>query len=165
VVPERIGDERGWFARVFDAEAFAAHGMDPAVVQCSVSFNARAGTLRGMHFQADPDGEDKLVRCQRGAIYDVIVDLRASSETFRGWFGVELTAADQHALFVPKGFAHGFQTLVDDTEVHYSMSTPYVAGAGRGVRWDDPAFGIAWPEPPGERTISGRDATYPDFTA
>lgn len=160
---ETIGDERGWFARTFDAEVFAAHGLDPAVVQCNVSYNARAGTLRGMHFQADPHGEDKLVRCQRGALFDVIVDLRADSATRGQWFGVELTPENGRSLFIPKGFAHGFQTLADDTEVHYQMSTPYVPGAGDGVRWDDPAFGIEWPPAPaGGRIISERDAAYPD---
>jgi dTDP-4-dehydrorhamnose 3,5-epimerase len=162
-VLETIGDERGWFARTFDAEVFAAHGLDPAVVQCNVSYNARAGTLRGMHFQADPHGEDKLVRCQRGALFDVIVDLRPDSATRGQWFGVELTPSNGRSLFIPKGFAHGFQTLADDTEVHYQMSTPYVPGAGDGVRWDDPAFGIEWPPAPaGGRIISERDAAYPD---
>ena len=161
---EPIGDERGWFARTFDAEVFAAHGLDPSVVQCNVSYNARAGTLRGMHFQRDPHGEDKLVRCQRGALFDVIVDLRPGSVTRGEWFGVELTPDNHRSLFIPKGFAHGFQTLADDTEVHYQMSTPYVPGAGDGVRWDDPAFGIDWPDaPPGGRIISDRDAAYPDF--
>jgi len=164
VVAEPIGDERGWFARTFDAEAFAAHGLEPAVVQCNVSYNARAGTLRGMHFQREPHGEDKLVRCQRGALFDVIVDLRPGSPTRGRWFGVELTPDNGRSLFIPKGLAHGFQTLADDTEVHYQMSTPYVPGAGDGVRWDDPAFGIEWPDaPPGGRIISERDAAYPDF--
>src|SRR3954464_6646988 len=160
VVPERIGDERGWFARIFDAALFAQLGMDPTVSMCNLSFNAKAGTLRGMHFQAYPHAEDKLVRVQRGAIYDVIIDLREGSETYTQWYGAELTASNQHALYVPKGFAHGFQTLAEDTEVHYQMSAPYAPDAGRGVRWDDPAFGITWPEPPGERTISERDANY-----
>jgi len=157
VEPERVHDERGFFARTYDVA-----DLGP-VVQMSTSFNARAGTLRGLHFQADPHGEDKLVRCTRGAIFDVAVDLRPGFPTRHRWFGVELTEENGVALWIPKGFAHGFQTLVDDTEVLYAMSTPYVPGAGRGVRWDDPAFAIEWPKPPaGGRTMSERDATYPD---
>jgi dTDP-4-dehydrorhamnose 3,5-epimerase len=155
-------DERGHFARTFDAEEFARYGLDPAVVQCNTSFNARAGTLRGMHYQADPDGEAKLVRCTRGAIFDVIVDLRRDSETHCRWFGAELTADNRRMLYMPVGFAHGFQTLVDRSEVHYQMSHHYVAEHARGVRWDDPAFGIEWP--PAERTISDRDRQHPDYT-
>jgi dTDP-4-dehydrorhamnose 3,5-epimerase len=159
---ELLTDERGWFARTFDAEPLAAAGIEPTNVQSSVSFNARAGTLRGMHYQEAPHAEDKLVRCTRGAIYDVIVDLRPESETYCRWFGLELTPDDGRELLVPKGFAHGFQTLADSSEVHYQMSHPFVPGAGRGVRWDDPAFGIEWP-PAARRVISERDATYPDF--
>jgi dTDP-4-dehydrorhamnose 3,5-epimerase len=159
---EPIRDERGLFARTFDRELFEAHGLAGEIVQASVSFNARAGTLRGMHYQADPHGEDKLVRCVRGAIFDAIVDLRPTSPTYCGWFGVELDASSRRALYVPKGFAHGFQTLSDDAEVLYQMSTPYVGEAGRGVRWDDPAFGISWPDVE-LRTMSERDRTYPDF--
>ena len=155
---ERLEDERGHFARTFDADVFAARGLDARVPQMNTSFNRRAGTLRGMHFQAAPHGEAKLVRVTRGAIYDVAVDLETHA-----WFGVELTADNDRSLFVPAGFAHGFQTLADDTEVLYVMSAPYVGEAARGVRWDDPAFGIAWPEPPtGGRILSERDATYPD---
>ena len=164
VVPERVGDERGWFARVFDAEILADHGIDPRVVQSSISYNAEPGTLRGMHYQADPHGEGKLVRCQRGAIFDAIIDLRPGSETYTRSFAVELRADEHTALFVPAGCAHGFQTLAPDTEVHYQMTYPYVPDAGRGVRWDDPAFGIRWPDPPGQRIISERDRAYPDFT-
>jgi dTDP-4-dehydrorhamnose 3,5-epimerase len=131
-------------------------------VQSSVSFNARAGTLRGMHYQEAPHAEDKLVRCTRGAIYDVIVDLRPGSPAYCRWFGIELTPDDGRELLIPKGCAHGFQTLADATEVHYQMSYPFVQGAGRGVRWDDPAFGIEWP-PAERRVISERDASYPDF--
>jgi len=161
---EPIRDERGWFARTFDAELFRAHGMDPAVVQSNVSANTRAGTLRGMHWQAEPHGEGKLVRCQRGAIFDVIVDLRPGSPTYCEWFGVELTADNGVQLFIPAGLAHGFQTLADDSEVHYQMTAAYVPDAARGVRWDDRAFGIAWPEPPGGfRVISDKDRAYPDF--
>jgi dTDP-4-dehydrorhamnose 3,5-epimerase len=161
---EPLGDERGWFARTFDAAAFAELGLDARVSQCSASFNARAGTLRGMHFQAEPHAEAKLVRCTRGAIYDVIVDLRPDSKAYCRWFGIELRAGATASLFVPAGFAHGFQTLADDSEVAYQMSYPYVPDAASGVRWDDPAFGIAWPDPPaGGRTITERDAAYPDF--
>jgi dTDP-4-dehydrorhamnose 3,5-epimerase len=161
---EPIVDERGWFARTFDAAAFGALGLDPRVSQCSTSFNERAGTLRGMHYQVEPHGEAKLVRCTRGAIYDVIVDLRPDSTTYRRWFGIELRAGGAASLFVPTGFAHGFQTLVDATDVHYQMSYHYVPEAARGVRWDDPGFAIEWPEPPPRgRIVSERDAAYPDF--
>lgn len=160
VEPERLADERGHFARVYDACEL------PPIVQMSASFNARAGTLRGMHFQAAPHGETKLVRCTRGAIFDVAVDLREGSPTRHAWHGVELTEDNGRAFLIPPGFAHGFQTLVDDSEVLYAMDAPYAPGAGRGVRWDDPAFGIAWPDPPpGGRTMSARDAAYPDVAA
>jgi dTDP-4-dehydrorhamnose 3,5-epimerase len=161
---ERIEDERGWFGRTFDAEIFEAHGLDAAVVQANLSFNRRSGTLRGMHYQKEPHGEGKLVRCMTGALYDVIVDLRPSSPTYCDWFGIELTGESDESLFVPVGVAHGFQTLADDTTVHYQMSYPYVPGAGAGVRWDDPAFGIEWPEARAGRLISERDRAYPDFT-
>ena len=155
---ERRADARGHFARTFDAAVFAAAGIDGRVAQMNTSVNRVAGTLRGMHFQVEPHAEAKLVRVTRGAIFDVAVDLAS-----REWFGVELTDANDRALFVPAGFAHGFQTLSDDTEVLYVMSTPYVAEAGRGERWDDPAFAISWPAPPaGGRIISARDAEYPD---
>jgi dTDP-4-dehydrorhamnose 3,5-epimerase len=161
---ERLTDDRGHFARTYDAALFAAHGMDPQVVQCNTSFNARAGTLRGMHFQAQPHAEAKLVRVTRGAIYDVIIDLRPSSPTYLRWFGIELSADNDRSLFVPAEFAHGFQTLVDAAEVHYQMSYEYVGDAACGVRWDDPAFGIDWPAAPaGGRVLSERDASYPDF--
>jgi dTDP-4-dehydrorhamnose 3,5-epimerase len=160
VEPERIADERGFFARTYDAAELGP------VVQMSTSFNARAGTLRGLHFQADPHAEDKLVRCTRGAIFDVAVDLRPGSPTRLRWIGVELGEDDGRALLVPKGYAHGFQTRRDTTEVLYAMSAPFVPGAARGVRWDDPAIGIDWPAPPGgRRTMSERDATYPDLAA
>jgi dTDP-4-dehydrorhamnose 3,5-epimerase len=155
----RVEDERGFFARTFSAEEFAARGLPALMLQCSVSFNARKGTLRGMHFQAAPHREDKLVRCTAGAIFDVIVDLRADSPTRRRWFGVELTAANHRSLFVPKGFAHGFVTLLDATEVLYMISTPYAPGFERGVRWNDPALAIHWPIEPA--VISARDAAYP----
>ena len=157
VHPERHADARGHFARTYDVEHLGP------VVQMSTSFNVHAGTLRGMHLQAEPHGEDKLVRCTRGAVFDVAVDLRPGSPTLHAWHGVELSADNGVALWIPRGFAHGFQTLTDDAEVLYAMSTPFVDGAGYGVRWDDPAFGIAWPEPPpGGRVMNERDAGYPD---
>jgi dTDP-4-dehydrorhamnose 3,5-epimerase len=157
---ERLEDERGHFARTFDAQEFERHGLDPAVVQCNTSFNARAGTLRGMHYQARPHGEAKLVRCTRGAIHDVIVDLRPDSQTYRRWYGVDLTADNGRMLYVPVDFAHGFQTLEDASEVHYQMSHHYVPDHARGVRFDDPAFGIEWPLP--DPTVSERDRQFPD---
>jgi dTDP-4-dehydrorhamnose 3,5-epimerase len=160
---ELLGDERGWFARTFDAEEFRARGLNDTVVQCNASFNARRGTLRGMHYQAEPDGESKLVRCVRGAIFDVAVDLRAGSPTRCHWHGVELSAENRLAFYIPAGLAHGFQTLTDDCEVIYQMGHHYVPEAARGVRWDDPAFAIEWPEPPAERVISEKDRRYPDF--
>ena len=161
---ERVTDERGWFARTFDAELFSAEGLDPAVAQCNVSVNERAGTLRGMHYQADPHGEPKLIRCSRGAIFDVLVDLRPDSPAYCEWYGVELTPQNGRLLFAPVGVAHGFQSLTADSEVIYQMGSRYEPEAARGVRWDDPAFGIEWPEPPaGGRVISERDLSYPDF--
>jgi dTDP-4-dehydrorhamnose 3,5-epimerase len=156
---DRLEDERGFFARSYCAEEFAARGLPAAMPQSSVSFNARQGTLRGLHYQAEPHAEDKLVRCTAGAIYDVIVDLRADSPTARRWFGVELSAANHRTLFVPKGVAHGFMTLRDATEVLYMISVPYVPGFERGVRWNDPAIGISWPTAPS--VVSARDAAYP----
>jgi dTDP-4-dehydrorhamnose 3,5-epimerase len=160
---ERIEDERGWFARSFDVEEFEARGMDPAIAQCNVSFNARSGTLRGLHHQSEPHGEPKLVRCVRGAIFDVAVDLRADSPTYRQWHAVELSGENRLAYYIPVGLAHGFQTLTDDSEVLYQMGNRYVPAAARGVRFDDPAFAIEWPQPPGERIVSDRDCSYPDF--
>jgi dTDP-4-dehydrorhamnose 3,5-epimerase len=158
-----LADERGWFARTFDAREFRARGLDPEVVQCSASFNARRDTLRGMHYQAEPHGESKLVRCVRGAIFDVVVDLRPESPTHRRWHGVQLSAENHRALYVPVGLAHGFQTLVDGCEVHYQMNRGYVPDAARGVRWDDPAFAIEWPPAGDGRTISERDRAHPDY--
>jgi len=160
---EPARDDRGLFARTFDRELFAARGLAADVVQSSVSYNVRAGTLRGLHYQADPHGEEKLVRCVRGAIHDVIVDLRPDSPTYCGWFGLDLDEESRRALYIPKGIAHGFQTLADASEVLYQMSTAYVPEAARGVRWDDPAFGVRWPDAV-ERTMSDRDRSYPDFT-
>ena len=159
VRPERHADDRGHFARTWDGAALEAAGLNGAVAQCSVSFNHERGTLRGMHYQAAPHEEAKLVRCTRGAIYDVCLDLRPDSEAFRQWHGETLTAENGVALYVPEGCAHGFLTLEDATEVFYMISAPYAPDAGRGVRWDDPAFGIDWP---GEvRVIHPRDAGYP----
>jgi dTDP-4-dehydrorhamnose 3,5-epimerase len=160
---EELGDERGWFARTFDAEEFRARGLNPDVVQCNASFNHRAGTVRGMHYQADPHGESKLVRCVRGAIFDVAVDLRPDSATYRHWHGVELSAENRLAFYIPAGLAHGFQTLTDDCEVLYQMGNPYVPEAARGVRWDDPALGIEWPASDAARTISEKDRSYPEL--
>jgi dTDP-4-dehydrorhamnose 3,5-epimerase len=158
---EPFVDERGSFARTFDADEFALRGLNAAVVQCNVSLNTRRGTLRGMHYQADPYGECKLVRCTRGSIFDVIVDVRKGSPTRCGWFGVELTESNGRMLFIPEGVAHGFQTLTDSAEVHYQMSQVYIPEASRGVRWNDPAFGIDWPD--GDRVISDKDQRYPDY--
>lgn len=162
---DRLSDERGWFARTFDREEFEAHGLNPEVVQTNASFNTARGTLRGMHYQAEPHGESKVVRCVSGAIFDVAVDLRPGSPTRGQWHGVELSAENRRSFYIPAGLAHGFQTLEDDSEVHYLMGSPYVPGSGGGVRWDDPAFRIDWPPaPPGGRVISRRDAGYPDFS-
>jgi dTDP-4-dehydrorhamnose 3,5-epimerase len=159
--PERHEDERGFFARIWDAAEFARRGLRLDPVQASISFNRLRGTLRGMHYQEEPHAEAKLVRCTAGAIFDVAVDLRRSSPTFCRWHGVELTAENRLALYVPEGCAHGFLTLADDTEIGYQISVPHVPAAARGVRYDDPAFGILWP---GEVVvINERDRTYPDF--
>jgi dTDP-4-dehydrorhamnose 3,5-epimerase len=160
---ERLADERGWFARTFDADEFAGRGLNATVAQSNASSNARGGTLRGMHYQAEPHGETKLVRCVRGAMFDVAVDLRVDSDTYCSWHGVELSAEHGLALYIPAGLAHGFQTLTDECEVLYQMGHRHVPEASRGVRWNDPAFGIAWPEAPGGRIVSERDASYPDF--
>ena len=154
----RIEDERGFFARSFCREEFVAMGLSPVVAQCNVSWNSRKGTLRGMHFQAKPHEEAKLVRCTRGAIWDVIVDLREDSATRYASHGVRLDAQNRLALYVPEGFAHGFQTLEDDCEVLYQMSEAYQPGLARGVRWDDPKFGIAWPLP--NPILSDHDRAY-----
>jgi dTDP-4-dehydrorhamnose 3,5-epimerase len=160
VEPKKFEDERGFFAHSWSEREFAEHGLDSRLAECSISFNRKRGTLRGMHYQAAPHGQVKLVRCTMGSIYDVIVDLRAGSPTFRQWVGVELTAANRLMLYIPKDFAHGFQTLRDDTEVFYQMSDEYVPESGQGVRWNDPAFGIAWPQAAGI-VINSRDESYP----
>jgi dTDP-4-dehydrorhamnose 3,5-epimerase len=158
---ERLEDERGFFARVWCCREFEAHGLGTALAQCNVSFNVSRGTLRGMHYQVAPHEEAKLVRCTMGAIYDVIVDLRRGSPTYRRHFGEVLSAENRNMLYIPEGFAHGFITLEDRTEVFYQMSAFYDAESARGVRWDDPAFGIRWPAE--VRVISERDRSYPDF--
>jgi len=160
---EKREDQRGFFGRTFCREEFEAHGLNSQVVQCNTSFNKRKGTLRGMHFQAVPFAEAKLVRCTSGSIYDVIIDLRPASTTFKQHFAVELSAANQRMLYIPENMAHGFQTLEDDTEVFYQMSQMFSAEHARGVRWNDPAFGIEWPAD--ERIITERDRNYPDFVA
>ena len=160
---EPVPDERGFFARSWCREEFARHGLNPDLAQCSISFNKKRGTLRGMHYQAKPHEETKVVRCTRGAIYDVILDLRPESPTFRKWIAVELSADNRRMLYIPAGLAHGFQSLTDDAEVFYQISTPYHPESARGVRWDDPAFGIEWLVT--ERIISDKDRQYPDFAA
>ncbi len=160
---EKHADQRGFFARTFCRQEFEAQGLNSRVAQCNVSFNKRKGTLRGMHFQAAPFAEAKLVRCTSGSIYDVIIDLRPCSPTFKQKFAVELSAENWKMLYIPEEFAHGFQTLEDDTEVFYQMSQSYSAEHARGVRWNDPAFGIEWPA--GERIITNRDQEYPDFVS
>lgn len=158
---ERRGDERGFFARMFCAREFREHGLDDTLVQGNLSLSAKKGTLRGMHFQHAPAAETKFVRCTRGALYDVIVDLRPDSATFKQHYGVELSADNRRQLYVPRGFAHGFLTLTDDTEAAYLVSEYYTPGAEGGVRWNDPAFGIRWP---GEVTVmSPKDEAWPDF--
>ena len=161
---EPIRDLRGAFARTFDRDAFLAHGLDPHVAQCSVSLNPRAGTLRGMHYQDEPYGEGKLVRCTRGKIFDVVLDLRRDSPTHREWIGIEMSPSGMQLIFIPEGCAHGFQTLEDESEVYYQMTSAHMPEAYRGVRWDDPAFAIEWPAAPGgERIISDRDRTHHDY--
>ncbi|NNC87289.1 MAG: dTDP-4-dehydrorhamnose 3,5-epimerase [Akkermansiaceae bacterium] len=159
---ETHDDERGFFARTFCRREFAAHGIETEFPQSNTSFNLRAGTLRGMHFQAPPHSEAKVVRCIRGAIHDVIADLRPASPTFRQHFAVDLTADNRRALFVPREFAHGFQTLADDTEVHYQMSEFHLPGHAAGFRHDDPGFGIEWPLP--VSAISEQDTRWPLFS-
>jgi len=157
---EPIEDERGSFARTFSRDEFEAHGLSTDIAQCSISFNKKRGTLRGMHFQGEPYGESKLVRCIRGSIFDVIVDLRPESATYRRWFGIDLTPANGRMLYIPMGLAHGFQTLEDTTEVAYQISAPYRPTHADGVRFDDPAFGIEWPLE--VTVVSARDREYPD---
>ncbi len=158
---DRLEDDRGFFARSWCRREAEAHGLITRIAQCNVSFNRQRGTLRGMHFQIEPHPEAKLVRCTCGAVFDVIIDLRPGSRTFKKWEAFELTQENRIAIYVPKGFAHGFQTLSDDTELHYQMSEFYHPDCARGIRWDDPAFGILWPV--ADPIISPKDAAYPDF--
>lgn len=155
---DRHEDERGFFARTWCMDEFKQQGLCSRLVQCNVSFNKKRGTLRGMHYQVEPFAEAKLVRCTRGAIYDVIIDLRSDSETFKEWFAVEINAENRRALYIPEGFAHGFQTLEDDSEVFYQMSEFYHPECARGVRWDDPAFEVVWPID--EQIIREKDRSY-----
>ena len=161
IVPERMEDERGYFMRTWCRETFHETIGDVDFVQASASFNRRAGTLRGLHFQAAPHGEAKLVRCTRGAIYDVIVDIRPESRSYGRWLGFELSAENGESLFIPVGFAHGFQTLDDASEVSYQISTYYRPDAARGIRWNDRMLNIRWPLP--VSTMSVRDREWPDF--
>jgi len=161
---EPHSDERGFFARAWCAREFEEHGLESRLMQCNLSFNERAGTLRGMHYQREPHAEAKAIRCTRGAIYDVIVDLRPDSGTYKQWLAVELSAENRRLLHVPEGCAHGYQTLTDETETLYLVSAFYAPEAEGGVRWDDPAFGIEWPAT-AERLISPKDAAWPDFVA
>lgn len=158
---EPVHDERGFFARTWCERELAERGLNPVVKQSSVSFNKRRGTLRGMHYQVAPHEETKIVSCPRGAIHDVVLDLRRESPTYKRHVALELSADNRKMVYIPIGCAHGFQTLLDNTEVDYRISTPYVPEAARGVRFDDPAFGIQWPSEP--RIVSERDRSYPDF--
>lgn len=159
VEPEPIADERGFFARTWCQSTWQERGLDSRLVQCNISYNRQRGTLRGMHYQAAPHGEVKLVRCTAGAIYDVVIDLRPASPTYMSWVGVELSAANRRAFYIPDGLAHGFQTIDEDSEVFYQMSEFYHPTSARGVRWDDPAFAIDWPIE--EKIISERDQALP----
>ena len=159
---EQKTDDRGFFARAWCQREFESRGLNPNVVQCNISFNRHKGTLRGMHYQTEPHTEAKLVRCTRGAVYDVALDLRAQSPTYRQWVAAELTSEKRNMMYIPEGCAHGFLTLAGDTEVSYQMSNFYTPDAGRGVRWNDPVFQIDWPAP--IEVISARDRSYPDFT-
>ena len=158
---ERHEDERGFFARAWCRKELEQQGLRAQIEQCSVSFNARAGTLRGMHYQRAPHTETKIVTCLRGAIYDVVLDLRRPSPTYKKWVAVELSAESLRMIYIPEGCAHGFQTLAAGSLVQYQISDEYSPDHSTGVRWNDPAFGIVWP--PAGRTLSSRDATYPDF--
>ena len=161
IEPEVISDERGFFSRTYCQNEFSSRGINSKIVQCNISYNKLRGTLRGMHFQKAPHSEAKLIRCTQGRIYDVIIDLRSNSKTFSKWFGVELTAENRIALYVPEGFAHGFITLKDDTEVLYQMTEFYHPASSAGVRWNDPRFSIKWPIE--VKVISERDDSYPEF--
>jgi len=158
---EPASDERGFFARAFCVREFEEHGLNIRVVQCNLSFNPKQGTMRGLHYQVQPAAEVKLVRCTRGAVFDVIVDVRPGSTTYLKWFGVELTSDSRTMIYVPEGYAHGYLSLVDNSEVFYQVSDFYSPGHERGARWNDPTFAIRWPAEP--KVISIKDRTYPDF--
>lgn len=159
---DRLEDERGFFARSFCIQEFKNHGLSANLEQCNISFNNKKGTLRGMHFQIGDKSEAKLVRCTMGKIYDVIIDIRPASKTFKQWIAVELSSENRSILYIPEGFAHGFQTLEDNSEVFYQMSKSYAPGYDRGIRWNDPAFNIQWPMPT-PSIINLKDQQYPDF--
>jgi dTDP-4-dehydrorhamnose 3,5-epimerase len=161
IEPEKLEDKRGFFARSFCVKEFKKHGLNPRLVQCNISFNAKEGTLRGMHYQKAPCAEAKLVRCTRGALHDVIVDLRPDSPTFKVHFGIQLDESNRLMLYIPEGFAHGFITMKDNSEIFYQMSEFYSPQHAAGFRWNDPSFGIQWPTE--IQVISERDRTYPDF--
>jgi dTDP-4-dehydrorhamnose 3,5-epimerase len=161
IEPDRRSDVRGYFARTYCEREFTDQGLEPHVSQCSVSYNHRKGTLRGMHYQSAPFEEVKVVRCNRGSIYDVVIDLRPESPSYKKWFAAQLDEENGKMLYIPRGFAHGFQTLADDTEVYYQMSQVFSPEHARGVRWNDPAFSVAWPD--ADRIILDRDQNYPDF--
>lgn len=160
---ERLEDERGYFARAWSTTEFREHGLAADVVQGNLAYNHRRGTLRGMHYQVEPHQEAKLIRCTAGAIFDVVIDLRPASPTYRRWTAVELRPGDGRMFYVPEGFAHGYQTLEDETEVFYLVSEFHSPASERGVRWDDPAFAVDWP-PVGRRIVSEKDRRWPDFS-
>lgn len=162
IEPEKKEDHRGFFARTFCSEEFRKHGLRDQFAQCNVSYSKKTGTLRGMHYQTAPYREAKLIRCTYGAIYDVMIDLRAESPTYKKWTGIKVTATHRQMLYVPEGFAHGFETLADHTEIFYQVSTPYSPQAERGIRWNDPAFGIQWPIL--VSVISKKDEQHPLFS-
>jgi dTDP-4-dehydrorhamnose 3,5-epimerase len=163
IMSDLMRDERGFFARTFCRREFEEHGLDPNLVQCNISFNKSMGTLRGMHYQIKPHAEVKIIRCTKGAIYDVMIDLRPESPTFRQWFSAELTEENHHMLYIPECFAHGYQALTPKTEIFYHVSAFYHPESERGIRWDDPAFGIEWPLQ--TAILSRKDRSYPDWEA
>ena len=162
IEPEIVNDERGFFTRIWCKKEYSSCGLDPDLAQISVAFNKKKATVRGMHFQIKPNEETKLVQCTRGKIYDVIIDLRADSKTFKQWFGIEIKSEDYKLVYVPKGFAHGYQTLENDSEVIYHMSAFFAPESYSGVRWNDPAFNIKWPITE-TIIISNKDKGYLDF--